>query len=142
MKGTKPLFIVIKAIVIIVHMPCQGYSHNPTGIPVYLQGCTLAQLPNQDAPNNLSPPSRVLFLYYVSYKRQYRSACVFDRYGVQSSGTLIDLCPTCVVLSRYFNSPVAGPAWSSLAQDLDVCGRHESGIHIVPLPGTLACAAP
>jgi len=46
------------------------------------------------------------------------------------------LSPTCVVLSRL------GPAWSSLAQDLHVSGRHESGIQTVPLPGTLACAAP
>ena len=31
---------------------------------------------------------------------------------------------------------------SSLAQDLHGSGRHESGIRTVPLPGTLACAAP
>jgi len=38
--------------------------------------------------------------------------------------------------------PSAGPAWSSLAQDLHGSGRHESGIRTIPLPGTLACAAP
>jgi len=34
----------------------------------------------------------------------------------------------------------AGPAWSSLAQDLYGSGRHESSIRTVPLPGTFACA--
>jgi len=48
-----------------------------------------------------------------------------------------------VVRSRPVGCPsAAGPAWSSLAQDLYGSGRHESGIHTVPLPGTLACAAP
>jgi len=29
---------------------------------MHLQGCTLTQTPNQDAPDNLSPPSRVLYV--------------------------------------------------------------------------------
>jgi len=63
--------------------------------------------------------------------------------GVQSSGILVALWPTCVVLPRYVNSLVtAEPAWSSLAQDLYGSGRHESGIRTVTLPGTLACVAP
>ena len=55
-----------------VHRPCQGYTHNPTGLPVRSynptglrvsvcsQGCTRTQTPNKGAPHNLSPPSWVL----------------------------------------------------------------------------------
>ena len=63
-----------------VHMPCQGYTHNPTGLPVRSQGCTynptglpvrsqgctLRQTPSQDAPLNLSPQFWVLcFILHV-----------------------------------------------------------------------------
>jgi len=84
------------------------------------------------------------------YKRNFLMT-VLARCGVQSSGIFVVLWPACVVLSCYVCSPVtegrlstgcpsAEPAWSS--QDLHGCGRHESGIRTVPLPGTLACAAP
>jgi len=43
----------------------QGCTYNPTGLPVRSQGCTLAQNPNQDAPLNLSPLSRVLCFYTI-----------------------------------------------------------------------------
>jgi hypothetical protein len=98
-----------------------------------------------------------MFLYYISYKRQHGPACVLARCGVQSCGILVALWPTCVVLSRYVSSPAAtglltwrpapplepytvegpsaGPAWSSLAQDLYGSGRHESGIRTVLSPG-------
>jgi len=116
-----------------------GCTCNNTGLPAHSQGCTLTQNPNQDALFHLSP----LFLFYISYKRQHGSACVLARCGVQSSGILVAVWPTCVVLSRYVSIPVsAGPVWSSLAQDLHVSGRHERGIRTVPLPGTLACAVP
>jgi len=58
-------------------------------------------------PLNLPPPSRVLFLYFISYKKQHGSACVLARCGVQSSRIVVALWPTCVVLSRYVSSPVA-----------------------------------
>ena len=105
--------------------------------------------PSRFPPQPFNPIPGSMFLYYISYKRQHGSACVLARCGVQSSGIFVALWPTCVVLSRYVSSPVAtvcpsaaGPAWSSLAQDLHGSGRHESGIRTVPLPGTLACAAP
>ena len=84
-----------------------------------------------------------MVLYYISYKRQHGSACVVIMCRVQSSEFFVTLWPTCVVLSRYVSSPVSvGPAWSSLAQDLHVSGRHENGIRTILLPGTLACKAP
>ena len=66
-----------------VHRPCQGYTHNPTGLPVlsqgctytpngllvHSQGCTCTPTPNQDAPHNLSPPSRVLCFYSIYLTR-------------------------------------------------------------------------
>jgi len=67
-----------------VHRPCQGYTHNPTGLSVHSQGCTWnptgISMPSQgytprqpstrnhDAPLNLSPPSRVL-CFYTRYHR-------------------------------------------------------------------------
>jgi len=62
-----------------VHRPCQGCTHNPTGLPVRSQGCTcnptglpvhsqgcaLTQTSNQDAPHNFSHPSRVLCFYAI-----------------------------------------------------------------------------
>jgi len=95
-------------------------------------------------PLPFSPILGSMCLHHISYKRQQGSACVLARCGVQSSGILAPCgLPQCVLLSRYVSSPVAaGPAWSSLAQDLHVSGRHDSGIRIVPLPGTLACAVP
>jgi len=48
---------------------------------------------------------------------------VIARCEVQSSRIFVALWPTCVVLSRYVSSQVsAGPAWSSLAQDLHISG--------------------
>ena len=44
-------------------------------------------------------------------KRQHGSACVLARCGVQSSGILVALWPTCVVLSRHASSPVAATQW-------------------------------
>jgi len=65
-----------------VHRPCQGYTHNPTGLPVRSQGCqctynptglpvrsqgcTRTQAPNQDAPHNVSAPFRIL-CFYTTY---------------------------------------------------------------------------
>ena len=73
-----------------VHRPCQGYTHNPsglpersqgctynpTGLPVRSQGCTLRQTPSQDVPLNLSPPSRVLcFILYILQETAPLSVC-------------------------------------------------------------------
>jgi len=55
-----------------------------------------------------SPIPGFIFLHYISYKRQYGSACVLARCELQSCGFLVTLWPTCVVLSRYIISPVAG----------------------------------
>jgi len=41
----------------------QGCNYNPTRLPVRSQGCTRTQTPNHNAPNNFSPPSRVLYFY-------------------------------------------------------------------------------
>jgi len=78
-----------------VHRPCQGYTHNPTGLPVRSQGCTYnptglpvrsqgctrtqtPNIPNQDAPHNLSPPSRVLCLYttYLTRDNTAQRVCL------------------------------------------------------------------
>ena len=85
-----------------VHRPWQGYTHNPTGLPVLsqrctynpvglpvpVQGCTLTQIPNQDAPQNLSPPSQ---------ETARPSVCAGQ---VRSSipGIFVALWPTCVLL--------------------------------------------
>jgi len=85
-----------------VHRPSQGYTHNPPGLPVRLQGCTctgismpshgrtLRQTPNQDVPGPQPFPPILgsMFLHYLSYKRQHGSACVLARCGVQSSWIL------------------------------------------------------
>jgi len=66
-----------------VHRPSQGYTYNPTGLHVHSQGCicnptgismpsqgcTLRQTLNQDAPLNLSPPSRVLWFDTIYHTR-------------------------------------------------------------------------
>jgi len=49
-----------------VHSPCQGYTHNPTGLPAGSQGCAHTQNPNQGASHTLSPPFRVL-CFYATY---------------------------------------------------------------------------
>jgi len=87
-----------------VHRPCQGYTHNPTGLSVRSQGCTY----NPTGPQPFSPiPGSMFDLYYISYKRQHGSSCVLARCGVQSCGIFVALWPTCVVLYRYISSPVA-----------------------------------
>ena len=108
-------------------------------------------------PSTFSPHPGFYVLCYISYKRQHGSVCVLARCGVQSPcGLPVSCClATSVVRSRNSKRLVApprvfvcicmdsaGPAWSSLAQDLYGSGRHESGIWGVPLPGTLTCAAP
>jgi len=77
-----------------VHRPCQGYTHNPTGLPVHSQGCTYnptglplrsqgcthTQTPNQDARKTLSPPSRVLCLILHILQETVRpSVCAQDQ---------------------------------------------------------------
>jgi len=69
------------------------------------QGCTLTQTHNQDAPLNLSPPSRVLCFYTIYLTRDNTAQRVWC--GVQSSRIFVALWPTCIVLSRYVSSPVA-----------------------------------
>jgi len=140
-----------------VHRPCQGYTHNPTGLPVRSQGCTYnptglpvrsqgctrTQTPNQDAPLNLSPPSRVLCLYTTYLTRDSTAQCVCSPGAgfnppefLSPCGLPVSCClATSVVRSRSTGCPSAGPAWSSLTQDLHVSGRHESGIRTVPFPG-------
>jgi len=58
---------------------------------------------------------------------------------LQNSGRLVAY--PCRVVSPCQQSS-AGLAWFSLAQDHHISGRHESGIRTVPLPRTLAYAAP
>jgi len=58
-------------------------------------------------PHLFSRISGSIFLHYVTYKRQHGSACVPARCVVQSSGILVALWLTCVVLSRFVSSPVA-----------------------------------
>jgi len=72
-----------------VHRPCQGYTlnpsglpvrsqgctYNPTGLPVRSQGCTRRQTPSQDAPRNLSPDPEFYVSYYIS------SSPIFHRFS-------------------------------------------------------------
>jgi len=58
-------------------------------------------------PQPFSPILGSMFLYFISYKRQHDPACVLARCGVQSSGILVALWSTCVVLFCYVSSPVA-----------------------------------
>jgi len=77
---------------------------------------------HRDAPSHKPlikiPPSKFPpysgFYVFILYTLQetHGSACVLARCGVQSSGILVALWPTCVVLFRYFGSPIsAGVAW-------------------------------
>jgi len=60
--------VILSGFPLCIHRPCEGYTHNPTGLPVRSQGCTcnptgismpslgctLRQTPNQDTPLILS----------------------------------------------------------------------------------------
>jgi len=141
----------------------------PTGISMPSQGCTLRQTPNQDAPRNLPPPFRVLYFYtiYLTRDSTAQRVCSSSRvlffYTTYLTGdsTAQRVCPPgagfnppeflspcvlpvscCLAVSVVRSRPdSAGPARSSLAQDLYGSGRHENGIRTAPLPVTLACAA-
>jgi len=82
----------------------KGCTYNLTVLPVRSQGCTLTQTPNQDAPLDLSPPSRVLRFYtiYLTRDSMAKSAC--SRCRVQSPGKFclpLSCClATSVVRSR------------------------------------------
>ena len=129
----------------------QGCTYNPTGLPVRSQGCTRTQTPNQDAPHKLSPQSRVL-CFYTTYLTRDSTAQRVCSPGAEFNppefwlpcGLPVSCClATSVVRSDWLplrGHPSVGPARSSLAQDLHGSGRHDSGIHTVPLPGTLVCA--
>ena len=142
-----------------VHRLCQGYTHNPTGLPVRSQGCTYnpsglsvrsqgctrTQTPNNDAPHNLSPPSRVL-CFYTTYMYLTRDSTAQHVCSPGAGFNPPEFSSPCGLSMSYCLAMSVvrseGPAWCSLAQDLYGSGRPESGIRTVPLPGTLACAAP
>jgi len=130
----------------------QGCTYNPTGLPVRSQGCTLRQTPNQTSLPNLSPSSRVLYILQETtrpsvYTRQVRGSIL--RTFLSPCGLPVSCClATSVVRSRNPKRLVApprvcvcicmdsaGPAWSSLNQDLYGSERHESGICTYPSPG-------
>jgi len=111
----------------------------PLGSP-----CIHKDAPSHKPPIKMSPSTFLpnpLFLYYISYKRQHVCACQVRGSTLRNFGRLVAYLCRVVSLCEE-SSRGAGPAWSSLAQDLHVSERHESGIRTVPLPGTLACSAP
>ena len=109
--------------------------------------------PQSRFPHNLSPLSWVL-CFYASYltrdsttQRVCSPGAGFNPPEFWSPcGLPVSCCLTTSVLwSRSTGCPAAclcvhlhglgGLTWSSLAQDLHVSGRHESGICTVPFPG-------
>jgi len=136
---------------------------SPLTRPCALTGMHL-QPPIKMPPPSPSPSSRVLCLIYTIYLTRDRAAQRVCSPGaglnppefLSPCGLPVSCClATSVVRSRNSKRLAApprvyvcicmdsaGPTWSSLAQDLHGSGRHESGIRTVPLPGTLACAAP
>jgi len=117
-------------------MPSQGYT--PRQPPIR----------NKHASLNLSPPSRVLCFYtrYLTRDSTAQHVCSsgagFNPPEFWSScGLPVSCClTTSVVRSRLDDCSTgcpcsAGPAWSSLVQDLHVSGRNESGICTVHSPG-------
>ena len=100
----------------------QGCTYNPTGLPVHSQG-TPSDKPQINIPPLTFPPHPGFYvLCYISYKRQHSSVCVLARCGFQSSGILVALWTTCVVLSRYVISPVACPSACLCVIGMDSAG--------------------
>jgi len=99
---------------------CSLFCFRPTPTrstpPWYTQGCTAIPLgslcihrdaPSHKPPINMPPSNfRPYPAKKISYKRQHVSTCVLTRCRVQSSGILVALWPTYVVLSRYVSSLV------------------------------------
>jgi len=124
--------------------------------PCAFTGYTLRQPPNQNSPLNLSPPSWLLcFMLYILQETARLSVCARQVRGsilrnfLSPCGLPVSCClATSVVRSRNSKRLVApprvyvcigmdsaGPAWSSLAQDLYGSGRYESGVCTSPSPG-------
>jgi len=90
--------------------PCAftGCTCNPTGISMPSQGCTLRQIPNQDAPLKLSPQSWILCFYTIYLTRDSTAQRVCSPgAGFNPPEIFVALWPTCAVLSRYVSSLVA-----------------------------------
>ena len=71
-----------------VHRPCQGYTHNPTGLPVRSQGCSCnpteismpsqgcTQTPIKMPPSTFLPHSRLyVFILYILQETARLSVC-------------------------------------------------------------------
>jgi len=145
-----------------VHRPCQGYTHNPTGLPVrsqgctynpsglpvYSQGCTTTPTPNQDAPHNLFLPSLVLCFYttYLTRDSTAQRVCSPDAGFnppdfLSPCGLPVSCClATSVVRSR------RGPRGLPLPRPRIFmflgCMKAAFQCRYRPPPGTFACAAP
>jgi len=112
--------------------------------------------PQSQFPSHTSPPIPGSMFYVIYLTRDSTAQCVCSPNAgfnppefVSPCGLLVSCClATSVVWSRNFKRLVtpprvyvhicmdsAGPAWSSLAQNLYGSGRHESGICTSPSPG-------
>jgi len=111
--------------------------------------------PQSKSPPQPSPPSRVLcFMLFILQETARLSVCARQVRGsilwnfchlvaylcrvvslrlVRSRSSKRLVAPPRVYVCICMDS--AGPAWSSLAQDLYASGRHESGICTSPSPG-------
>jgi len=118
---------------------CWPQRRNKVTFVPFSRGFLIRMPPTTSLPH----PGFYVFILYILQETARLSVCARQVRGSILRNLSPCGLPQCVVLSRYVSSPVAaGPAWSSLAQDLHVSGRHDSGIRTVPLPGTLACAVP
>ena len=98
----------------------QGCTYNPTGLPVYSQGCTHKHTSNQDARLNLSPPSWIVLILYILQETVRLSVCARQVRGSILRNLCCLMAHLCRVVSLRQYS--VEPAWPSLAQDLHVSG--------------------
>ena len=94
--------------------PCAftGCTCNPTGISMPSQGCTLRQIPNQDAPLKLSPQSWILCFYTIYLTRDSTAQRVCSPGAGFNPPEILSLCgipvPCCLATSVVW-SRSAGP---------------------------------